>query len=92
METLTLEQQEQNRQDRLAEVGTEPPCPLCGRPRVKRSGSNYIRCNPCGLNWLAGEELGRNPKSERWEKVLMEARRQNAQRQGTTSAASAKLA
>ncbi len=90
METLTLEQQEQNRQDRLNEVGTEPPCPLCGVARVQRS--TYVRCLRDGLNWLAGEDLSRNPKSERWERVLMEARRQNAQRQGTTSAASAKPA
>ena len=85
-----LEWMQMTREQRLAEVGSEPPCPQCGRPRVKRS--DYVRCLPCGLNWLAGEDLSRNPKSERWEKVLMEARRQNAQRQGTTSAASAKPA
>ena len=50
---LTPEQQEANRLDRLNEVGTEPPCPWCGRPRVSRS--SYIRCNPCGTNWLAEE-------------------------------------
>ena len=55
IKTLTYEQQEANRQDRLNEVGTEPPCPFCKRPRVMRS--DYIRCNPCGVNWLA-EEMG----------------------------------
>ena len=53
MDMLTLEQQEANRQDRMNEVGTEPPCPFCRRPRVKRS--DYIRCNPCAINWLAEE-------------------------------------
>lgn len=43
------------REERLAEVGTEPPCPFCQTPRVARS--NYLRCNPCGVNWL-DEEMG----------------------------------
>jgi len=50
---LTFEQQEENRRERLAEVGTEPPCPFCHRPRVLRS--DYVRCNRCGINWLAEE-------------------------------------
>lgn len=50
---LTYEEQEANRQDRLNEVGTEAPCPWCQRPRVRRS--DYIRCNPCGTNWLDEE-------------------------------------
>ena len=48
------------RKDRLNEVGTEPPCPHCQRPRVKRS--DYIRCNPCGANWMDGEDIFRNPQ------------------------------
>jgi hypothetical protein len=52
-EMLTYEEQELNRQERLNEVGTEPPCPLCQRPRVSRT--DYIRCNRCGINWLAEE-------------------------------------
>jgi hypothetical protein len=50
---LTYEEQELNRQERLNEVGTEPPCPFCQKPRVLRG--EYIRCNPCAINWLAGE-------------------------------------
>lgn len=67
---LTYEQQEANRQDRLNEVGTEPACPFCGRPRVSRS--DYIRCNPCVVNWLNEEMqlpgyLDRNPAACRAE-------------------------
>lgn len=29
------------------------PCPFCQMPRSQRS--DYIRCQPCGVNWLAGE-------------------------------------
>jgi hypothetical protein len=50
---LTIEEAEANRQDRLNEPGTEPLCPFCRKPRVLRS--DYIRCNPCGVNWLAEE-------------------------------------
>jgi hypothetical protein len=60
---MTYEEQEQLRQDRLGEVGTEPPFPSCGRARVKRS--DYTRCNPCGLNWLKGEDLTRDPRLTR---------------------------
>ena len=50
---LTIEDQELNRLERLAEKGAEPACPFCRRPRVLRS--DYIRCNVCGVNWAAGE-------------------------------------
>jgi hypothetical protein len=53
MEMMTQPQQEAIRQDRLNEVGTEPMCPFCGNPRVRRN--DYIRCNPCGTNWLDEE-------------------------------------
>ena len=53
IETMTPKQQDEARQFRLDEVGTEPPCPFCRRPRVLRS--DYVRCNPCGINWLAEE-------------------------------------
>ena len=71
---LTYEQQEANRQDRLNEVGTEPPCPFCQRPRVLRS--DYIRCNPCGVNWLNEEMnlpnyLNRDPRVSRVEAARM---------------------
>lgn len=55
------------------EQGTEPDCPFCGTPRVRRS--DYIRCNPCGVNWLDEERdlkdskgrsyLNSNPASAR---------------------------
>jgi len=46
----------------------ELPCPFCQRPRSQRS--DYIRCTPCGINWSAGEDLGRNPKVERFQKMV----------------------
>lgn len=55
METLTHEQQDANRRDRLAEKGTEAKCPFCHKARVRRS--SYIRCLPCGINW-SDEEMG----------------------------------
>lgn len=67
---LTYEEQESERRERLNEKGTMPPCPFCHRPRVARS--DYIRCNPCGINWLVEEShlrdyLNRNPSSARDE-------------------------
>lgn len=60
------------RQVAVNELGTMPPCPFCERPRVQRS--NYIRCNPCGTNWLQEEMdlpnyLNRNPAAARSEAV-----------------------
>ena len=62
------------KEQRLNEVGTEPPCPFCQRPRVSRS--DYIRCNPCGVNWLNEEMhlpnyLERDPRVARKEAALM---------------------
>jgi ribosomal protein L37AE/L43A len=59
---LTYEEQESMRKDAMDEVGTEPPCPFCGRPRVSRS--SYIRCNPCGVNWspAKGEDITKDPR------------------------------
>ena len=39
------------------------PCPFCGLPRSQRS--DYIRCQPCGVNWLPGEDLSRDPRLTR---------------------------
>jgi ribosomal protein L37AE/L43A len=50
---MSMEHQEEMRVAARNEVGTEPPCPFCGKPRVLRS--SYIRCNRCGVNWLAEE-------------------------------------
>ncbi len=60
---MTLEEQEAARQERLNEKGTEPPCPWCERPRVRRS--DYIRCNPCATNWINGEDISKDPRAER---------------------------
>ena len=70
IKTLTYEQQEANRQERLSEAGTMPPCPFCHNPRVERS--DYIRCLTCGINWLLEERhlpnyLNRNPAACRSE-------------------------
>lgn len=35
------------------------PCPLCGKPRSQRS--DYVRCSPCGMNWMEGEDLNKSP-------------------------------
>ena len=56
------------RQFLATEVGEEPNCPFCQTPRVRRS--DYIRCNPCGVNWLDSERdlpnyLNRNPAAAR---------------------------
>ena len=71
---LTYEEQEASNADRRNEVGTLAPCPFCRRPRVERS--NYIRCNPCGVNWLQEEMdlpnyLNRNPAAARSEAARM---------------------
>lgn len=50
--------------------GTLEPCPFCKTPRNQRS--DYIRCRPCGLNWLEGEDLNRDPRLTRkplWAKT-----------------------
>ena len=47
--------------------GKLSPCPCCGVPRVQRS--NYIRCCACAVNWMAGENLDRDPRIARFEKM-----------------------
>lgn len=61
--TMTEQDRAAARQMRLDEPGTEPPCPFCQRPRVLRS--DYIRCNLCGVNWLNGEDLSKDPRIQR---------------------------
>jgi hypothetical protein len=39
------------------------PCPLCHRPRSQRS--DYIRCTPCAMNWLPGEDLEKDARLSR---------------------------
>lgn len=72
IEMMTPAQQEAARQERLAEVGTLSECPFCGKTRVRRS--DYIRCNPCAINWLDQEMhlpgyLSRNPAACRAEEA-----------------------
>jgi ribosomal protein L37AE/L43A len=55
-------------EERLNEVGAEPPCPFCQRARVLRS--DYIRCNPCGINWIQGEDIESDPRVERWSALM----------------------
>lgn len=43
----------------MAHGGDREPCPFCGVPRCQRS--DYIRCMQCGINWLDGEDLSRDP-------------------------------
>jgi len=47
----------------IEEGGTEAPCPFCQIPRMKRS--DYIRCCKCGVNWLKGEDLTKDPRMSR---------------------------
>ena len=71
MEATTIElvkQQEVERQARLNEVGTEPPCPFCQRARVART--TYIRCMRCGVNWMHGEQIDQDPRIERYAQNL----------------------
>lgn len=83
---LTYEEQEANRQDRLNEVGTEPPCPFCQRPRVSRPAGQYIRCNPCGTNWLNGEDISVDPRKERKAAMLaMQGTGSSKQESGSTA-------
>ena len=49
----------------LEHGGTEAPCPFCKHPRCRRS--DYTRCVRCGINWLDGEPLDRNPQVYRDE-------------------------
>jgi hypothetical protein len=77
---MSYREQEAARQERLTEAGTMPPCPLCQKPRVQRS--DYIRCNPCGVNWLNGEDIDKNPKVERWNQMLNAARSRGTQHSG----------
>lgn len=72
---MTEAQQIEARQFRMSEVGTEPNCPFCQKPRVERT--SYIRCNQCGINWLNEEMhlpnyLERDPRVARREAALME--------------------
>lgn len=54
-------------------------CPFCGLPRCQRS--DYVRCSKCGVNWLDGEDLSRDPKIDRY-KAMAESLRSTAKVKG----------
>ena len=58
--------------DSLNAPGTLSPCPFCGVPRHQRS--DYVRCQPCGVNWLAGEDLNKDPRNARMAAFIANAR------------------
>jgi hypothetical protein len=53
-----------------SEAGNQEPCPMCGASRVLRS--DYLRCLPCGVNWLEGEDRSKHPGLERSRKMIEE--------------------
>ena len=52
--------------------GDQSPCPFCRVPRSTRIG--YIRCHRCATNWMDGEMLDKDPRTERLQKFLTENR------------------
>jgi hypothetical protein len=65
------------REQRRNEPGSESPCPFCKRPRVRRDVGRYVRCNPCGINWLDEENifpeyLDQDPTISRHARVMAE--------------------
>ena len=84
--TMVYEEQEAVRQERLNEPGTELPCPFCHVSRVKRS--DYIRCNRCGMNWMEGEDLSKDPRNQRYQDMLRTASTKTAKGNGAQTATS----
>jgi hypothetical protein len=82
LRTMTEAEQEATRRTRRNEPGTEPPCPMCGKPRVKRS--TYIRCNPCAVNWSEREDTSSDPTIERYAQLIRDTR-SRATKTGTTA-------
>ena len=77
MEMLTEEARVELRRANVDEVGTESPCPFCGKPRLRRT--TYVRCTPCGTNWLDGENtfpeyLDQDPRISRRARLMGERR------------------
>lgn len=58
----------QKLRDEIKKGGSEPPCPFCQIPRVRRS--DYVRCCRCGVNWLEGEALDKDPKTQRMRNMI----------------------
>ncbi len=48
--------------------GNLSPCPFCKMPRNQRT--DYIRCRSCGINWLQGENLDKDPRIQRTAEAL----------------------
>jgi ribosomal protein L37AE/L43A len=61
--STTFERFAEEKKAAANEQGTEAPCPWCGKARLRRS--DYIRCNGCGVNWLDGEDLSKDPRADR---------------------------
>ena len=82
-ETMTYEEQEAARAVQLAEVGTGPDCPMCGRPRCERS--DYLRCLACGVNWCPGEDVTKPASMSRPDYLRTKAKQMGrlAQKSGT---------
>jgi len=59
---LITEELEAMRSKINSEVGTLPGCPYCETLRVSRSV--YIRCNPCGKNWMHGSDIFKHPHTK----------------------------
>lgn len=61
------------------------PCPMCQKPRSQRS--DYLRCSPCGVNWLQGEDITRHPLVSR-EPYLSSAKNRDTSSSKTEMAGS----
>lgn len=59
---------EDNIHAEIAKGGSGPACPFCKLPRCLRG--DYLRCSRCGINWMNGEMLDRDPRRERMDNFL----------------------
>ena len=57
--------------EEIEKGGSLSPCPFCAIPRVQRG--DYVRCCKCGINWDQGENLSKDPKIERFQKMVASA-------------------
>ena len=57
--------------DEIKNGGELSACPFCKVPRSQRSG--YVRCCGCGINWLPGEDLDKNPTVQRFKDMVASA-------------------
>ena len=45
--------------------GAEEPAVSAVREAAEAKRSDYVRCTPCGMNWLDGEDLTKDPRLSR---------------------------